>query len=158
MPANTKPATVSATDLGFGEVFDLGSYYLTEDEKNAAIASGAEFYITGIDYDTKNKFGERFILALQLASETDGDTRGWAIAATDQKGVVTNAKRNEILEAIMVKMSVEKIAKIGPIVFVRRGRTVMFQPAESKGQLPASDPAPVRENEASDDSLEDLPF
>lgn len=154
MAPKTPTAVVSATDLGFGDVFDLGSYYLTEDEKNAAIESGAEFMITGIDYDTKNKFGERYILALQLASETDGDTRGWAIAATDQKGVVTNAKRNEILDAIMVKMSTEGIAKIGPIVFVRRGRTVMFQPAESKAQLPASDPAPVR----ADDDLDDLPF
>lgn len=153
-PTTKTPATVSATELGFGDVFDLGSYYLTEDEKNAAIDSGAEFFINGIDYDTKNKYGERYILALTLASEDGGDTRGWAIAATDQKGVVTNAKRNAILDAIMIKMSEESIAKVGPIVFVRRGRTVMFQPAESKAALPASDPAPDR----SEDELGDLPF
>ena len=154
MAKNDAPATVSATDLGFGDMFDLGSYYLSEDEKNAAIESGAEFYINGVDYDTKNKFGERYILALTLASEDGGDTRGWAIAATDNKGVVTNAKRNAIIYAVMVKMSDEGIKRIGPIVFVRRGRTVMFQPAEAKGQLPASDPAPDR----SEDDTEDLPF
>lgn len=153
MPApKATPATVSATELGFGDVFDLGSYYLSEDEKNAAIDSGASFFITGIDYDAKNRFGERYVLALQLASETDGDTRGWAIAATNEKGEVTNAKRNEIIDTIMTKMSTEGITKVGPIVFVRRGRTVMFQPAESAASLPPSDPAPVR------DDSEDLGF
>ena len=153
MPSK-QTATVSATDLGFGDVFDLGSYYLSEDEKNAAIDSGAQFFIVGIDYDAKNRYGERYILALSLASETDGDTRGWAMAATNEKGVVTNAKRNEILDTIMNKMSLDGITKIGPIVFVRRGRTVMFQPAESAGSLPPSDPAPTR----SEDDANDLPF
>lgn len=145
--------TVSAADLGFGSTFDLGSYYFDEDEKNAHIEQRTEFFITGIDYDRKNRFGERYILALEPVDGDHTDTRGWAIAATNKDGVVTNAKRNEVLDTIMIKMSTEDIKKVGPIVFVRRGRTVMFQPAESAANLPPSDPAPER-----DEDGEDLPF
>lgn len=153
-PKATTNQPVSATAMGFGNVFDLGSYYLDEDEKNAAIEDGTQFFITGIDYDTKNRFGERYILALEVAGLEDSDTRGWAIAATNEKGIVVNAKRNEIIDTIMNKMSAEGIKKVGPIVFIRRGRTVMFQPAESASDLPPSDPAPVREDEDEDK----LPF
>lgn len=148
-----KTDAVSAADLGFGSTFDLGSYYLDEDEKNAAIDERTPFFITGVDYDTKNRFGERYILAVEPVGGDHTETRGWAIAATDKNGVPTNAKRNEIINAIMNRMSVEGIKKIGPIVFIRRGRTVMFQPAESAADLPPSDPAPERDEDGND-----LPF
>lgn len=147
--------TVSAADLGFGDTFDLGSYYLDEDEKDAAIMDRTPFFITNIDYDTKNKFGERYILGLVLASDPTGDNRGWAMAAT-------NAKRNEILDGIMVRMSRDNIKRIGPVFFLRRGRTVMFQPFEAADKLPESDPAPEREDDTpvqtTSDTDVDLPF
>lgn len=118
----TPSTSVSAASLGLS--FDLGSFFLDEDEKNDAIENATPFFITGIDYDEENQYGPRYVLTVE-ASELGEDAipRGWSIAAS-------NATRNKIIETIMVKMSQEHIKKVGPVVFGRRGRTVMFQPVE----------------------------
>lgn len=128
MPApksNPRPApagdTVSATALGLE--FDLGSFFLDEDEKNDAIDNETPFYLTGIDYDPENQYGPRYVLTLEASNADTPVARGWSMAAS-------NANRNKIIDTIATHMSNDGIAKVGPIVFERRGRTVMFRPVE----------------------------
>lgn len=121
-PVTNTGDTVSAAALGLE--FDLGSFFLDEDEKNAAIDQETEFYITGIDYDEENQYGPRYILTVEAAGAETPVARGWSMAAT-------NGARNNLINNIMNAMSNNGIRRVGPIVFFRKGRTIVFEPVES---------------------------
>lgn len=141
MPAtNTKSqpaATESVSAASLGLEFDLGSFFLDEDEKNECIDNAQPFWLTAIDYDPENQYGARYVLTVEASNVDEPTRRGWAMAAS-------NAKRNQIIEQIMKIMSQKNLAKVGPIVFERRGRTIMFRPIED---------APATTTAASTDDL-----
>lgn len=136
--ARPAPTTQSVSAAALGLEFDLGSFFLDEDEKNDAIDTATPFYITSIDYDPENQYGPRYVLTVEASEAETPTPRGWSMAAS-------NAKRNQIIDQIATVMSQQDIARVGPVVFERRGRTVMFRPIEQ--------PSAEATSEA-----EDLPF
>ncbi len=118
-------SALTLRDLGLS--FDSGTYFLSEDEKDAIIEAGVPFMITGIDFDTQNKFGDRYVLALVPAAKPDAPVRGWSFSCVVPDGASDAARRGieeraAKLGALMAMQAESGGRYIGPITITQKKR------------------------------------
>ncbi len=118
-------SALTLRDLGLS--FDSGTFFLGENEKDAIIEAAVPFMITGIDYDTENKFGARYILSLIPAAKLDAPVRGWSFSCAIPDGASDAARRG--IEERAAKLATLKEMQdaaggryIGPITITQKKR------------------------------------
>lgn len=127
----TPTAEVSAEAALTLEELDIdfagGGYYLSDEEKEAAIDAGTKYNIVGIDYDAENKFGARYILAIKALDDPEQNVRGWAFSAQNRQRAGKFDKLMEVQEAAGGRA-------IGPVKFIQIGQ---FRTVQSAADIPS---------------------
>ncbi|HUZ70390.1 MAG TPA: hypothetical protein VMU65_11825 [Candidatus Saccharimonadales bacterium] len=80
--------------------------YLSAEDKEAWSRQGVAFYIHGIELDTTNSYGERWILSVQA---TDGEKRRIGLGCNPRRDAQFTAMRSNLTEA-----------GVGPLNLVQR--------------------------------------
>lgn len=105
-----------------------GGGYLSAEEKDALVKSGASFDITGVRFEPENKYGPRYVITFTLPNPTTGDPETRMLGFVKGSGVTS---RDDILEAMIVDHFGAGETEPIPAILDKGGNAFLIKPASS---------------------------